>query len=105
MMLAGMKRKEAQRALLSLTRQTLEHYEKFGARKAWTGPLARGDFGVIAAHQEALQRANPAFLAAYQSLCALATDVLSADAAATRHELDRISESLLPTQIVKGECA
>ena len=106
MMLAGMKRKEAQRALLSLTRQTLEHYEKFGARKSWTGPLARRDFGTIAAHEEALQRANPAFLAAYQSLSALAAGILlSADAASTRRELDRISEALLPAQIVKGECA
>lgn len=36
---AGLPQREALAALLSLTRQVLNHYEKLGARKAWTGPL------------------------------------------------------------------
>ena len=36
LMTAGMKRREATRALLSLSRQVMEHYEKLGPRKAWT---------------------------------------------------------------------
>src|SRR5712692_1776632 len=51
----GMRRREAVRALLPLTRQTLENFERLGPRAAWTGPLARGDYGVIAAHKEALR--------------------------------------------------
>ena len=105
MMLAGMNRREAQRALLSLTRQTLDHYEKFGPRKSWTGPLPRRDYQVVAAHQEALQRVNPAFLAAYQNLSTLAACVLSVDPVSARRELDIISQSLLPLKIVKGGCA
>jgi hypothetical protein len=52
-----------------------------------------------------LQRANPAFLAAYQSLSTLATCVLSADPASAQRELDTISQALLPLKIAKGECA
>ena len=48
LMLAGMKRTEAVRALLQLTRQVLENFERLGPRAAWTGPLARGDYGVVA---------------------------------------------------------
>src|SRR4029077_14313799 len=44
---AGMKRREAVRALLPLTRQVLENYERLGPRAAWTGPLSRGDYGVV----------------------------------------------------------
>ena len=74
---AGLKRREAQRALLSLTRQMLEHYEKLGAQKAWTGPLARGDFRVIAAHEEALRELQPEFLEAYRAMNRLAARVLA----------------------------
>src|SRR5580704_17713804 len=51
---AGMKRREAVRALLPLTRQVLENFERLGPRAAWTGPLSRGDYGVVAAHLEAV---------------------------------------------------
>jgi predicted short-subunit dehydrogenase-like oxidoreductase (DUF2520 family) len=105
MMLAGMNRREAQRALLALTRQTLDHYEKFGPHKSWTGPLARRDYGVVTAHEQALLRANPTFLAAYQTLSSLAAGVLSADPDSAQRELDKISQSLLPLKMVKGECA
>src|SRR6266481_5982081 len=40
----GMKRGQAARALLTLTRQVLENMEQLGPRAAWTGPLSRGDF-------------------------------------------------------------
>ena len=52
---AGMKRREAVRALLALTRQVLENFERLGPRAAWTGPLSRGDYAVVAAHTEAMQ--------------------------------------------------
>ena len=55
MMSAGMTHCEAIRALLQLTRQVLENFERLGPRAAWTGPLARGDRGVVAAHLAAMQ--------------------------------------------------
>jgi predicted short-subunit dehydrogenase-like oxidoreductase (DUF2520 family) len=77
LMNVGLKRREAQRALLSLTRQVLEHYEKLGPQKAWTGPLARGDFRVLAAHEMALRGLPPEFLEAYRAMNQLGARVLA----------------------------
>jgi predicted short-subunit dehydrogenase-like oxidoreductase (DUF2520 family) len=77
LMLAGMKRGEAVRALLQLTRQVLENFERLGPRAAWTGPLARGDRGVVAAHLASMKRLPREFSNAYAALNGLATLVLS----------------------------
>src|SRR5450432_570711 len=79
MMSAGMTHCEAVRALLQLTRQVLENFERLGPRAAWTGPLARGDRGVVAAHLTAMRRLPREFAAAYAALNDLATLVLSSD--------------------------
>lgn len=84
LMLAGMKRIEAVRALLQLTRQVLDNFERLGPSAAWTGPLARGDFGVVATHMSALQRLPPEFLSAYTALNGLATLVLSSEPSGMR---------------------
>ena len=77
MMSTGMTRAEAVRALLQLTRQVLENFERLGPRAAWTGPLARGDYGVVAAHLAAMKRLPREFSNAYAVLNGLATLVLS----------------------------
>jgi predicted short-subunit dehydrogenase-like oxidoreductase (DUF2520 family) len=94
LMNAGLKRREAARALVSLTRQVLENYEKLGPQKAWTGPLARGDFGVISAHENALAGMQPEYLHAYHAVSRLAAQVLSHSPAATLRELDTISKNV-----------
>jgi predicted short-subunit dehydrogenase-like oxidoreductase (DUF2520 family) len=104
LMTAGLKQREAQRALLSLTRQVLENYEKLGPQKAWTGPLARGDFGVVAAHEEALRQVQPEFLEAYRAVSRLAAVVLSHDSTGMLRELDEISGSVQLAAKVKGGC-
>jgi predicted short-subunit dehydrogenase-like oxidoreductase (DUF2520 family) len=81
LMLSGMKRGEAVRALLQLTRQVLENFERLGPRAAWTGPLARGDYGVVAAHLAALKRLPGEFSNAYSALNGLASLVLSSGSA------------------------
>lgn len=78
--LTGMTRSEAVRALLQLTRQVLDNFERLGPRAAWTGPLARGDYGVVAAHRDALEQLPGEFPAAYAALNNLAKLVLSSDA-------------------------
>ena len=88
----GMKRREALRALLPLTRQVLDNHERLGARAAWTGPLARGDFGVIQAHEKAMHSLPNEYLAAYQALNRLAARVLARDPENTLAELSRVSE-------------
>jgi predicted short-subunit dehydrogenase-like oxidoreductase (DUF2520 family) len=90
LMAAGLKRREAQSALLSLTRQMLEHCEKFGPQKAWTGPLARGDFGVVASHEKALCQFTPEFVEAYRAVSRLSAQVLSHDPGVTLRQLDGV---------------
>jgi predicted short-subunit dehydrogenase-like oxidoreductase (DUF2520 family) len=87
----GMRRSEALRALLALTRQVLENLEQLGPRAAWTGPLSRGDYKVVEAHLEALQYSPHEFALSYEALNRLAARVLSQDAAGMLAELEKIS--------------
>jgi predicted short-subunit dehydrogenase-like oxidoreductase (DUF2520 family) len=74
---AGFSRQRAIRALLPLTRQTLANYERVGPRAAWTGPLSRGDFGVIKRHLEALRHFPREYRQAYDTLSRLGLNVLA----------------------------
>jgi predicted short-subunit dehydrogenase-like oxidoreductase (DUF2520 family) len=86
----GMKRREALRALLPLTRQVLDNQERLGPRSAWTGPLPRGDFRVIEAHEKALRLCPSEYLAAYRALNRLAARVLGRNPESTLAKLDQI---------------
>jgi predicted short-subunit dehydrogenase-like oxidoreductase (DUF2520 family) len=81
LMSLGTKRSEAMRALLPMTRQVLQNYERLGPRAAWTGPLARGDYEVVAKHRNVLQQHSPEYGNAYEALNRLAEQVLTRDAA------------------------
>lgn len=76
LMSVGMSRREAQRGLLPLTRQVLDNFERLGPRAAWTGPLARRDFEVVAAHVRALKELPVEFGEAYIALSRLAARML-----------------------------
>jgi predicted short-subunit dehydrogenase-like oxidoreductase (DUF2520 family) len=93
---AGMKRREAVRALLPLTRQVLENFERLGPRAAWTGPLSRGDYGVVAAHAEAMKDLPAEFRRAYEAVNRLAAVVLAQDSAAMQAELEKVAENKKP---------
>jgi predicted short-subunit dehydrogenase-like oxidoreductase (DUF2520 family) len=88
---AGMKRREAMRALLPLTRQVLENFERLGPRAAWTGPLSRGDYGVVAAHMAAMKDLPPQFRETYLAVNCLAALVLAQDSAGMLAELDKVA--------------
>ena len=81
LMSLGMKRREAMRALLPMTRQVLQNYERLGLRAAWTGPLARGDYEVVAKHMNVLQEYSPEYCDAYDALNRLAERILARDTA------------------------
>jgi predicted short-subunit dehydrogenase-like oxidoreductase (DUF2520 family) len=83
LMSLGTKRSEAIRALLPMTRQVLQNYERLGPRAAWTGPLARGDYQVVAKHLNVLQQYSPEYGNAYDALNRLGEQVLARDAAAS----------------------
>ena len=91
----GMKRREAVRALLPLTRQVLDNFETLGPRAAWTGPLSRGDFKVVRAHLQALRRSPKEFVDAYDVLNHLAARALADDATRVLSELERSSLGLI----------
>lgn len=101
----GMNRREAVRALLPLTRQVLENFERLGPRAAWTGPLSRGDSKVIAAHLEALLDSPPEFRAAYESLNRLAARTLSQNPAGVLAELEKLSAGSKTKVKAKGGTA
>ena len=87
----GMTRHQATRALLPLTRQVLENFERLGARPAWTGPLSRGDYRIVEAHLKALQESPQEFAAAYDAVARLAARLLANDARGMLDELSNIS--------------
>lgn len=89
---AGMKRREAVRALLPLTRQVLENFERLGSRAAWTGPLSREDYSVVAAHMAAMQTLPAEFAETYEAVNRLAAQVLAQDSAAMLAELERVGK-------------
>jgi len=88
LMAAGMKRREATRALLRLSRQVLDNQELLGPRAAWTGPLSRGDLATIALHWESLVHYPPEFRAAYAGMTRLAVRLLAPEAEAMLARLD-----------------
>jgi predicted short-subunit dehydrogenase-like oxidoreductase (DUF2520 family) len=92
----GMRRSEAMRALLPLTRQVLENFQRLGPRAAWTGPLSRRDYKVVDAHLHALRELPDEFAQAYEALNRLAARVLSQDSAGMLFELDKISAGMKP---------
>jgi predicted short-subunit dehydrogenase-like oxidoreductase (DUF2520 family) len=83
LMSLGMNRREAMRALLPMTRQVLQNYERLGLRAAWTGPLARGDYEVVAKHLNVLQKYSPEYCNAYDALNRLAERILARDTASS----------------------
>jgi len=89
---AGMKRREAVRALLPLTRQVLDNFERLGPRAAWTGPLSRCDFGVVAEHLQAMQEFSPEFSEAYCAVNRLAARVLAPNSAAMLDALEKVAQ-------------
>jgi predicted short-subunit dehydrogenase-like oxidoreductase (DUF2520 family) len=90
LMSQGFKRRQAMRALLPLTRQTLDNFESVGPLAAWTGPLSRGDFSTIEKHVKALGDFEPEYLEAYKTLSRLTAGVLAAQPGAMLKQLERI---------------
>lgn len=90
LMAQGFTRRQAARALLPLTRQTLDNFERIGPRAAWTGPIKRGDFSTVQRHTDALSSFPPEYAQAYKALSRLAVTVLSDDSSVLLQKLDEI---------------
>jgi predicted short-subunit dehydrogenase-like oxidoreductase (DUF2520 family) len=83
LMRSGFTRRRAMQAVLPLTRQMLDNFERFGPQAAWTGPIARGDYAVVHAHGKALRPYPREFQQAYAALALLAGRVLAKDSKRT----------------------
>lgn len=88
LMAQGLTRRQSARALLPLTRQTLDNMERVGPNATWTGPLARGDYNTIKSHLHALAEFPPEVLVAYNAVSRLSARLLSADPDALLAQLD-----------------
>ena len=78
-------------AALPLTRQVFENLEHVGPRAAWTGPLARADYSVIAMREGALKPLPLEYLHAYRAVNRLAARLLARDSDSVLRELARVS--------------
>jgi predicted short-subunit dehydrogenase-like oxidoreductase (DUF2520 family) len=85
----GFSRRDALNALLPLTRQMLDNFEKLGPRQSWTGPVSRGDFETVAKHTKAMRRYPREFQEAYAALALLSSKVLSRNSAGPSNQLKR----------------
>ncbi len=90
LMSLGFTRHQAVRALLPLTRQTLENFERLGPLASWTGPISRGDYATVRRHMLALRRFPPAYREAYAALSRLGAVVLSRNSRAVLRRLSRV---------------
>jgi predicted short-subunit dehydrogenase-like oxidoreductase (DUF2520 family) len=71
----GISQEDAAQALLPLVKGTVSNIEHLGPVKALTGPIARGDMGVIRGHLEALKTVDPRFTEIYRTISRLTVEV------------------------------
>lgn len=89
---AGLAKAQVFQALLPLMRGTVEALARQGLPKALTGPVARGDAGIVAAHLAALQAKAPDLLPIYVTCARQALRLARAKGLGVKQvrELDRI---------------
>ena len=75
--LAGFNSPEARRLIEPIARATLDNYFLRGARKSFSGPIARGDVETIRLHLQALMP-HPILAGVYRSLALYAIEALPA---------------------------
>ncbi len=90
LMHAGYPRKQATHALCFMAQQNIANIERYGPRKAWTGPLPRGDWGTVAKHLAALRSFPPEYKQAYVAIARLAARTLANNPRQMLRDLDRI---------------
>lgn len=83
---SGLPRGTATAMMEPLVRETLDNVFRLGTEKALTGPIARGDHGVVARQLASLRTADPRLAAVYRALGVMALELTrakgEADAAA-----------------------
>lgn len=90
----GMEGEKALRALLPLIEGTVSNLRRLGTERALTGPVARGDIGIIRRHLEKLgEEGRERHLQAYISLTRFALDLAEANLSRSRsQEIEELLE-------------
>jgi predicted short-subunit dehydrogenase-like oxidoreductase (DUF2520 family) len=90
LMRVGFSRRRAMQTLIPLIRQIFHNIERIGPRAAWTGPLSRGDYAIVARHVRALKHHPREFREAYAALSRLSSSLLAKHPAAALKQIDRV---------------
>ncbi len=93
----GMEESKALKALMPLIEGTVENLKRLGTSGALTGPVARGDIGVLRRHLEFLEREERKnLLRVYVALSLYALDLAEANLSRTRsEEMERLLRKYL----------
>ena len=89
LMRIGFSRARAMQTLVPLLRQIFDNIERIGPRAAWTGPLSRGDYAIVAKHAKALKAYPREFRQSYAALSLLAGRLLARNPAAALKKIKR----------------
>jgi predicted short-subunit dehydrogenase-like oxidoreductase (DUF2520 family) len=88
--LSGVNRKEARQRMLPILQRTLANYAAFGASKAFSGPIVRGDVETVKRHLQVL-RGVPAAREVYMELASAALRYLPVkNRSSLKHLLDSL---------------
>jgi len=88
--LAGVSAKDARKRMIPILLQTLANYAAFGAPKAFSGPIIRGDVETVKRHLRAL-RGAPLARNVYVALARAATELLPTSNRAALEEAFKLS--------------
>ncbi len=91
----GLGEDEARESLLPLIEGTLDNMRRLGTVPALTGPVVRGDVGVVRGHLEALRGGQPEVLKAYAALSLVALGMAGDLTPERAAELDGLLRSYL----------
>jgi predicted short-subunit dehydrogenase-like oxidoreductase (DUF2520 family) len=91
LMRIGFTRARAMQTLVPLIRQIFDNIERIGPQAAWTGPLSRGDYAIVARHARVLRAYPREFQQSYGAMSLLAGRLLAKNPAAA---LKKIKQAL-----------
>lgn len=87
---AGINRQEALKALMPLIKGTVKNIENLGIPSALTGPISRGDTGVIEDHLRVISKERPELLRLYAELGRQTVNVALEKGTLKRYDAERI---------------
>lgn len=89
---AGVNRQDAFNLLKPLVEGTLLNIEKFGVRKALTGPIARGDIKTVKKHIQEIEVKRPDLLPLYKLLGFYTADIALAEHAVSESTIKELKQ-------------